>query len=150
MIFLEKIFSYCILLTDQIPLSDCLYFSRYWEICVLQLFVNQAVTPQNLKLNFLFKPFRYMTKKSRQKLEYLENEKSFWCEIKSIFHHFQRAFSCQRLSQTWECAFNFKISGVITWFINNCNTHTAHFSRSKGNQTITFSSNFMQKMSQGE
>ena len=24
-------------------LPDCLYFSRYWAICVLQLFVNQAV-----------------------------------------------------------------------------------------------------------
>ena len=33
-----------ILLTDQISLSDCLYFSRYWAICILQLFVNQAVT----------------------------------------------------------------------------------------------------------
>ena len=32
------------LLTDQISLADCLYFSRCWAICVLQLFVNQAVT----------------------------------------------------------------------------------------------------------
>ena len=30
-----------------------------------------------------------MTKKSRQKLKYLENEKSFRGEIKSIFHHFK-------------------------------------------------------------
>ena len=44
--------------------------------------------------------------KSRQKLKYLENEKSFWGEIKSIFHHFKRAFSCQKLYQTWESAFN--------------------------------------------
>ena len=29
-----------------------------------------------------------MNKKSRQKLKYLENEKSFYDEIKSIFHHF--------------------------------------------------------------
>ena len=28
------------------------------------------------------------TKKSREKLEYLENEKNFQGEIKSIFHHF--------------------------------------------------------------
>ena len=34
------------------------------------------------------KPFGYMTEKSRQKLKYLENEKSFLGEIKSIFHHF--------------------------------------------------------------
>ena len=32
------------LLTDQISLSDCLNFSRYLAICVLQLFVKQAVT----------------------------------------------------------------------------------------------------------
>ena len=47
-----------------------------------------------------------MTKKSRQKFKYLENEKSFQNEIKSIFNHFLRAFSCQKLSQTLECAFN--------------------------------------------
>ena len=28
------------------------------------------------------------SKKSRQKVKYLENEKSFWGGIKSIFHHF--------------------------------------------------------------
>ena len=67
------IFSHYILLTDQISLSDSLYFSRYWAICALQLFFNQAVT------------FCYMTKKSRQKLKSLENEKSFWGEIKGIF-----------------------------------------------------------------
>ena len=44
MIFREKFFSCYILLTDQISLSDCLYCSTYWVICVLQLFVTQAVT----------------------------------------------------------------------------------------------------------
>ena len=42
--FQEKCFSLYILLTGQISLSDCLYFTRYWAICVLQLFANQAVT----------------------------------------------------------------------------------------------------------
>ena len=37
-------FSCYILLTDQISLSDFLYFSIYWAICVLKLLVNQAVT----------------------------------------------------------------------------------------------------------
>ena len=41
-----------------------------------------------IKLIMLIKLFLYMTKKSRQKIKYLENEKSFWSEIKSIFHHF--------------------------------------------------------------
>ena len=30
----NKIFSSYILLTDQIPLSGCLYFVRYWAICI--------------------------------------------------------------------------------------------------------------------
>ena len=34
------------------------------------------------------KPFFYMTKKSRQKLKYCENEKSFYGQIKNIFLHF--------------------------------------------------------------
>ena len=39
-IFWEKCFSCYILLTDQISLPNCLYFLRYWSMCVLQLFVN--------------------------------------------------------------------------------------------------------------
>ena len=46
-----------------------------------------------------------MTKKSRQKLKYLENEKSFKGQLKSIFHHFLMALSCQQLSQILECSF---------------------------------------------
>ena len=34
-IFSEKYFSCYILLTDQISLSFCIYFLRYWAICVL-------------------------------------------------------------------------------------------------------------------
>ena len=45
MIFQEECFLCYILLTDQISVSDCLYVSRYWAICVSKLFVNQAVTP---------------------------------------------------------------------------------------------------------
>ena len=38
-----KYFSWYILSIDQVSLSGCLYFVRYWEICVLQLLVNQAM-----------------------------------------------------------------------------------------------------------
>ena len=43
----------------------------------------------NFEINFIFliKPFFYMSKKSRQKREYFENEESFRGEIKSTFHH---------------------------------------------------------------
>ena len=42
--FSRKIFLFYILLIDQISLSGCLYFEKYWAICVLQLFINQVVT----------------------------------------------------------------------------------------------------------
>ena len=57
-------------------------------------------------LIFQIKRFLYMIRKSKQKFKYLENEASLWGEIKSIFHHFQRDFKCQKFSQTWECRFN--------------------------------------------
>ena len=41
--FSKKCFSCYVLLTDQVSLPDCLYFLRYWSICVLQLFVKQVV-----------------------------------------------------------------------------------------------------------
>ena len=58
-----------------------------------------------INLIFLIKPFWYMIKKSRQNLKYLENKKSFWGDTKSTFQHFESAFNCQKLSQTWECVF---------------------------------------------
>ena len=88
MIFQQKCSSCCALLTYQISLSGCLYFLKYWAMCVLQLFVNQVVTSQILILTSSFSSsrFLYMTKNLRQKLKYLENEKSFQDEIKGIFH----------------------------------------------------------------
>ena len=49
-----KCFSCYTLLTDQILVSDCLFFSRYWSIGVLKLFVNQVVTSSILKLTLAF------------------------------------------------------------------------------------------------
>ena len=62
-----------------------------------------------INLTFLIRLLVKMTKKSRQKFKYLENEKSFQGEIKSIFYHFKRTFSCQKLSQTVECAFKVRL-----------------------------------------
>ena len=52
-VFQEKCFSCYILLTDQISLSVCLYFSKYWVIYVLRLFANQAVSYQAVLLQYL-------------------------------------------------------------------------------------------------
>ena len=51
--FSKKCSSCYVLLTDQVSLPGCLYFLRYWA-CVLQLFVNQAVTSCILKLTLSF------------------------------------------------------------------------------------------------
>ena len=59
MIFQEKCFSCCILLTKQISLSDCLYFWRYWSICVLRLFFNQVLTSKILELTLSLLSIRF-------------------------------------------------------------------------------------------
>ena len=47
-------------------------------MCVaIVYYPGSDVTNFKTKLIFLIKPFFYMTKKSRQKFEYIENEKSF-------------------------------------------------------------------------
>ena len=66
---------------------------KYCKICVLQLFINQVVKSQNLKLNLIISNqavFFYSTKKSRQKFKCLENEKRFEDEVKNIFHYFKK------------------------------------------------------------
>ena len=42
--FKENVYHVIYLLADQVSLPDCIYFLRYWAICVLQLFVFQGVT----------------------------------------------------------------------------------------------------------
>ena len=64
-------------------------------ICFTGCDINFEVNPI-----FLTKQFFYVTKNSRQKFKYLENEEGFLNEIKSDFHHFYRVFICQKLSQT--------------------------------------------------
>ena len=44
MVFQEKYFSCCILLTDQVFLSICLNLLRHWAICVhVVFFINEQV-----------------------------------------------------------------------------------------------------------
>ena len=66
----------------------------------------------NLKLNLSFKSSRFSTcpKIQDKNFKYLEREKSIKDKIKSIFHHFQRVFSFQNLSQTWQSPFKTKLA----------------------------------------
>ena len=55
-----------------------------------------------VSFDFLMKPLSQM---SELKFKYRQNKKNFFSEVKSIFNHFWRAFSCQKSSQSCECAF---------------------------------------------
>ena len=69
--FQEKCFSCCILLNDQISLSDCLYFLGNMRIAFV-CFPGCYVINFEINLVFLIKRFFYITKKSRQKFKYFE------------------------------------------------------------------------------
>ena len=67
-----------------------------WLSLLLELLGNMCITIVSQAVMlwpiFLIKPFWYMSKKSTQKLKYLENEKSFWAEIKNDFLSFLKRF----------------------------------------------------------
>ena len=87
-----------------------LYWSNYWSnfivwlpllleisgnICLVFVYYSVCdVVNFEINLSFFVKLFSYMTKKNKTKIS------------RSIFHHFKRTFSCQKLSQAWECDFN--------------------------------------------
>ena len=98
--FLRKIFIifYCLIAFTS---WDIWQYIHIVTIC----YPVSNVLKFEIYLSFLIKPISYITKNSEQKLKYL-NKKSFQGERKSIFHHFQKTFSCQKLSQNWECALN--------------------------------------------
>ena len=75
----KKCFSHYILLTDQISLPDFLSFTSGFDVINFEI-----------NLTFQIRLIFYMAQKSKQKFKYLENEKSFRGEIKSIniFHIF--------------------------------------------------------------
>ena len=100
----------------SLPVYFCAWFlnkhilwlnSINWQNIIVRLFISWDIGQRvyynciltrlrqpNFEINLIFviKLFFYMTRKWRQNLKYLENEKSFYGELKSIFHHFLRAF----------------------------------------------------------
>ena len=60
-----------------------------------------------------------MTKSSRQKSKYIENEKSFYGEIKSIFHHLKAFQSPQIVSYLRVCLENGTPSRIFSNFSNS-------------------------------
>ena len=98
--FLEKvlgIFLYQILCmifqqkgcTFYIQFSLPLLLEILGNMCIaIVCFAGSNVISFKINLIFLIELFFYITKKSRQKFKYLENEKNFEGEIKSIFYQF--------------------------------------------------------------
>ena len=78
---------------DKVSMSHPISFSRYQTKCVIRSLFRQVMTSQTLRFFFNYPLKQWLTgkkvgKMNIQKLEYLENEKSFLDEIKNIFHSF--------------------------------------------------------------
>ena len=80
-------FSTCyILLTDQISLSGCLYFLRYWEICVLQLFVITRLLCQKFQnYSDLSNQAVFIHDQKVKKLNILRRRRAFKVKLKTFF-----------------------------------------------------------------
>ena len=104
-----------------------------WLPLLLEILGNMCITiicspgcdviKFEINLIFLIKLFCCLTEKSRHKFKYLKNEKSFWSEIKSSFHHFKKTFNCQKLSQTWKFVFKNTLNIELNSIVNN-NSYT--------------------------
>ena len=53
------------------------FLEKVLEIVTSPNFAHDFSEKFEISLSFLIKPFLYMTKKSRQKIKYVENKKSF-------------------------------------------------------------------------
>ena len=92
MIIQEKGFSCYALLTNQISLSDGLYFLRFWAICVLRLFVNQ-----NFEINlFLIKSFYTWPISQDKNPSILRTKTALKGKIESIFKWLSVEENCLR------------------------------------------------------
>ena len=78
---------------DKVSMSQLISFLRYQTKCVIKFLIRQFIMSQTLRF-FLNQPLKqWLTgkkkgKKKTQKLEYLQNKKSFLDKIKNIFHNF--------------------------------------------------------------
>ena len=61
---------------------------KLWRKRSWRKWTNECILFKQKQKISPMEPFFYMTKKSRQKFEYRQNEKSSEGEIKNIFHHF--------------------------------------------------------------
>ena len=108
---------------DKLSMSYLFFFSRYQTKCVIKFLFRQFMMSQILRFIFNHPVKQWLTGRKKgkmgiQKCEYLENEKSFLDEIKSIFQSFWRT--------------------IIWWKKKKKIAHTSF--QTKQNQTYTTSS----------
>ena len=69
------------------------------NMCMAIVFVPDSdVINFKINLGFLIKPFFYLIKKSRWKFRYLEIEKNFQGEMKSIFHNCWKSSQLEKIA----------------------------------------------------
>ena len=107
---------------DKVSMSYLFPFSRYQTKCFIEFLFRQSMASWTLKFIFDY-PLRQWatgTKKGRseiQKFKYLENEKGFLDEIKSVFHSFWRAIIwCKNKNLTKIADTNFKQKPILTTY----------------------------------
>ena len=94
--FFHKNVFFNTLSTEKVSMSYLFSFPRYQTKCVIKFLFSQLMMSQTIRF-MLDQPVKqWLTgrkegKTDIQKLEYLENEKSFLDEMKNIFHSFWRA-----------------------------------------------------------
>ena len=103
------------------------FLEIFGKMCIAILVCRLCVINFKTNLIFLIKLFFYMIKKSRRKSKYLENQKNFSGELRSIFHHFKGlsvARNCLRpesvpLNFDWWKTFceNYKPKRVWLWLL---------------------------------
>ena len=76
------------------------------------------VINSEIKLVFLVKLFCYMTKKSRQKFKYIENEKSFWGGIKAFSVILKRLWIAKNCLRPGSAPLNhLLVYGLVPWWL---------------------------------
>ena len=94
--FHKKCSIFITLSIGKVSMSHLISFSRYQTKCFIKFLFRQLMTSQTLRF-FLDQPLKQWLTGRKEgktkilKLEYLKNEKSFWDEIKNIFHNSERA-----------------------------------------------------------
>ena len=107
MILKGKCFSSYILLTDQISFPDCLSLSRYLGYVHYNCLFTRLWRQEFWNWPYLSNQVLSLhDQKVKRRIEIIWKRRGLLGWNKKYFHHFCRAFHCEKLCQTWECAFN--------------------------------------------